>query len=167
MLCGFCFSHLLAACAAIYYVLQYVIVRCSVLQCVVRVLLQPSAHCMCCSVLQFVAVCCSVLQCVAVWCRMVYGFCFSHLLATCVAVLCMCCSTLQCLTVCCSMMYQIGFSNLLTAQPWVILIVPHYNTLQHTATYCNTLKHTTTHCKILQHTATREHITSEAAITHQ
>ena len=36
----------------------YVMIRCSVLQCVA----------VCCSVLQCVAVCCSVLQCVAVCC---------------------------------------------------------------------------------------------------
>ena len=82
--------------------IQYGVVRCSVVQCVAmwcRVFprcccqsnLPPSmvlqCAAVCCSVLQCVAVCCSVLQCVAVYCSV----------SQCVAV---CRSVLQCVAVC-------------------------------------------------------------------
>jgi len=83
------------------FVLQCVVVCCSVLQCVAVCYIQCVAvccsaryasdwracHCVavCCSVLH--SVCCSVLQCVAVWCSVLQ----------CVAV---CCSVLQCVAVC-------------------------------------------------------------------
>jgi len=76
-----------ARCVAVYCsVLQCVAVGCSDLQCVAHSLFEnarPGVYraarlasalqcfavwCMCCSVLQCVAVCCSVLQCVAVYC---------------------------------------------------------------------------------------------------
>jgi len=44
----------------------YVVVRCSVLQCVAVCCSVLHCDAVCCSVLQCVAVCCSVLQCVAV-----------------------------------------------------------------------------------------------------
>ena len=70
---------------------------CSVSQCAACAFSPPpppfrtatSRACLCCSVLQCVAVCCSVLQCVAVCC--------SPAVPRCVAV---CCSVLQCVTVC-------------------------------------------------------------------
>jgi len=75
---------------------------CSVLQCVA----------VCCSVLQCVAVCCSVLQCVAVCCSVLrvcaYMFVCMRMYTTLlhyIAVrLAVCCSVLQCVAVCCSVL---------------------------------------------------------------
>jgi len=74
---------------------------------------------MCCSVLQCVAVCCSVLQCVAVCCSVplvvikhTLTYECTDLLDKCVAVCCSvlqcvaaCCSVLQCVAVCCSVIH--------------------------------------------------------------
>jgi len=77
------------------YVLQCVVACCTVLQCValhVRIGFKERCSslsvlalrrcvcvaCMCCSVLQCVAVCCSVLQCVAVCCIMLQYVCGSR-----------------------------------------------------------------------------------------
>ena len=110
-----------------------------------------AACCMCCSVLQCVAVWCSVLQCVAV-----------------------CCSVLQCVAVCCSVLQcrDARWDEMIC----VIATTIHCNTLQHTATrkrhttgrhqlclgHCNTLQHTATHCNILQHTASHCKLTRDA-----
>jgi len=95
---------------------------CSVLQCVLKCVLQRVT--MCCSVLhyvsQFVAVCCRVLQCVAAlatrwfcrgstnlpWQRV--AVCVEVCVAVCYSV---CCSVLhyvsQCVTVCCSVLLHL------------------------------------------------------------
>jgi len=70
--CHFCAKYL------------YIVVCCSVLQCVAVCCRVLQCVAVCCSVLQGVAVCCSVLQCVAAYCSVLQ----------CVAV---CCSVLQCL----------------------------------------------------------------------
>ena len=79
---------------------QYVAVRCCVLQCVAVCCRSTQRHgavqcvAVCCSVLQCAAVFCSVLQCVAVCCRSAQRHCA---VLQCAAV---CCSVLQCATVC-------------------------------------------------------------------
>ena len=63
--------------------------------------------CLCCGVLQRVAVYCGVMRCVAVWCSVLW----------CVAV---CCGVLQCLAVCCSFD---GASNALAGMIFENLLV--------------------------------------------
>jgi len=81
-----------------------IIVRCNVLQCVA--VCCSVLHCvaLCCSLLQCVAVCCSVLQCVAECCTLginsrPYESSCSALQLQCIAV---CCSALQCVAAHCS-----------------------------------------------------------------
>jgi len=107
-------------------VLQFVAVRCSVLQC--RDVLQRSGVCVCIG---------SKLQCVAVCCM-----CCSVL--QCVAVCCMCCSVLHTHT-------HTNTSSLIKLVCNTLQhTATHCNTLQHTATHCNTLQHTATHCNTVQ-----------------
>jgi len=93
-----------SACSEANYLLQYVVVCCSVLRCVE----------VCCNV------CCNVLQYVAVdldhATRMLIG-------ELCVAVCCnVCCSVLQCVAVCCSVLQCVAVS-----------IGTHCNSLQRTS----------------------------------
>jgi len=107
-----------------------------------------------CNVLQ--CVCCSVLQCVAVCCsaqelmdsaRWLFNGLFSiHSVLQCVAV---CCSA-SLLWRCRALLQNYKITNL--AQElieWVLHTATHRNTLQHTATHCNTLR-----CNTLQHKVT-------------
>jgi len=112
-------------------VLQYVAVRCSMLQCVAVFFPRHTSPSLtpccsvwsCCSALQGVAVCCSVLQCIAV-----------------------CCSVLQCVAVCCNvvMSYQI-LASLHSCTMGCC------KTLQHIATHCSTLQHTAAHGNMLSY----------------
>jgi len=102
--------------------LQHTATRCNTLQrshtaphC--RALVSSHGHrCLCCSVVQCVAVCCSVLQCVAV-----------------------CCSVLQCVAV----IKKFDFRHIYVYTFWSQIsfflsrTATYSNTLQHTATHCN------------------------------
>jgi len=92
------------------FVLQRVIVCCSMSQDIV----------VCCSVLQWVAVGCSALQCVAVCCSVLQCVLQERgskimspqlvlLVLQCVAV---CCSVLQCVAVCCSVLQCVAVCSL-------------------------------------------------------
>jgi len=106
-----------------------------------RPLARLLSHCMCCSVLQGVAVWCSVLQCVAVCCSVLQ----------CVAVWC---SVLQCVAVCCSVLQRDANASIcldtFALYVWRPVCVTWHNLLQCVAVCCSVLQCVAVCCSVLQ-----------------
>jgi len=122
----------------------------------------------CCSVLQYVVARCSALQCVAVPCSRhnvstwkVCSQCTVFVLQQCVATVRCCNSVLQWIKRC-NTLLQLPQQSVERCS-WVTIVRVMNHSRQHTATHCHTLQHTTLHCHPHQHSTRHCHTLQHTA----